>query len=46
MLSSDNQFYLIGIQTYGFKCDYPVIHTRITSFINWIVEKIENNIKL
>ncbi|XP_050544565.1 venom protease-like isoform X2 [Daktulosphaira vitifoliae] len=42
-LSIKNQYYLIGITSFGFKCvgsGYPGVFTRVTEYIEWIREKI------
>jgi secreted trypsin-like serine protease len=39
MWPRSNQFYLIGIVSFGFRCaepGYPGIYTRVTAFLEWI----------
>lgn len=47
MWPKDDQYYLMGIVSYGFiSCgepNKPGVYTKVTSFIDWIVEKINNN---
>lgn len=47
MWSKDGQYYLMGIVSYGFiSCgspNQPGVYTKVTSFVDWIVEKINNN---
>lgn len=46
MWHNENQYYLIGVVSYGYKCgesDYPGIYTRVTYFVDWILDKINNN---
>lgn len=47
MWPKENQFYLMGIVSYGFiscgEANRPGVYTRVTSFVDWIVEKINNN---
>lgn len=46
MWSDGNQYYLIGVVSYGYKCgiaDHPGVYTRVTYFVDWIVEKINNS---
>ncbi|XP_050544574.1 venom protease-like [Daktulosphaira vitifoliae] len=38
--------YLIGVTSYGFLCaapDKPAVYSRITYFVDWIVEKMNNS---
>ncbi|CAI6360877.1 unnamed protein product [Macrosiphum euphorbiae] len=46
MWSKRNQFYLIGIVSYGFnECGdpgHPGVYTKVTSYMDWILDRINN----
>lgn len=46
MWQSGDQYYLIGVVSYGYKCGeagHPGVYTRVTYFVDWIVDKINSN---
>uniref|UniRef100_A0A481MQI0 CLIP domain-containing serine protease n=1 Tax=Nipponaphis monzeni TaxID=196483 RepID=A0A481MQI0_9HEMI len=46
MWPSGNQYYLVGVVSFGFKCaepGYPGVYTRVTSFVDWIAETMDNS---
>lgn len=46
MFPSGSQYYLVGIVSYGFRCaekGYPGVYTRTTTFIDWIVQNVNNS---
>ncbi|XP_050420466.1 venom protease-like [Adelges cooleyi] len=46
MLPNGKQYYLIGVVSFGYKCaepGYPGIYTRVTYFVDWIIETINKN---
>jgi secreted trypsin-like serine protease len=40
--SGDNKNYLVGLTSFGFGCgtSFPSIYTRVSSYIDWIEEKV------
>ncbi|VVC37366.1 Hypothetical protein CINCED_3A008244 [Cinara cedri] len=43
MWLSSNQYYLIGLVSFGFRCGeagYPGVYTRISNYIEWIEDKL------
>lgn len=46
MWSKRNQFYLIGVVSYGFaECGdpgHPGVYTRVASYMDWILDRINN----
>lgn len=47
MIQKGKQFYLLGITSFGnSKCGlsgYPGVYTKVSSFFDWIIEKINKN---
>ncbi|XP_050548022.1 venom protease-like, partial [Daktulosphaira vitifoliae] len=46
MIPQSGQWYSIGIVSFGYKCGepgYPGVYTRVTHFVDWILDKINNN---
>ncbi|XP_050544569.1 venom protease-like [Daktulosphaira vitifoliae] len=46
MWLSGNQYYLIGVVSFGFKCaepGFPGVYTRVTHFVDWIAERMNNS---
>lgn len=43
----EDKYHLVGIVSYGYKkCGepgYPGVYTRVTSFLDWIVEQLNNS---
>jgi secreted trypsin-like serine protease len=47
MWPDENQYYLMGVVSYGYKCgkaNHPGVYTRVTHFVDWIVDKIDNSL--
>ncbi|KAK3891227.1 hypothetical protein Pcinc_004869 [Petrolisthes cinctipes] len=43
-LGHDRRYYVVGLVSYGIVCgkvDYPGVYTRISTFLDWIVEKVQ-----
>ncbi|XP_050544572.1 venom protease-like [Daktulosphaira vitifoliae] len=46
VLEIEEQSYLIGVLSFGLKCgepNFPVVYSRLTYFVDWIVEKINSS---
>jgi secreted trypsin-like serine protease len=39
----DGRWSLIGLISWGYGCGKGTVFTRVTSFLPWIKEKLENN---
>lgn len=46
MFQKDDQYYLMGIVSYGSKAcgisGRPGVYTRVTSFVDWILKEIKD----
>ncbi|KAF0764095.1 venom protease-like [Aphis craccivora] len=43
MWPNGNQYYLVGVVSFGFKCaepGYPGVYTRVSSFVEWIADNM------
>lgn len=46
MWPSGSQYYLVGVVSAGLDCgdpEYPGVYTRVSYFIDWIVDKMNNS---
>lgn len=47
MIQQEKQFYLLGIVSFGARScalpGYPGVYTKVSSFFDWIIEKINKN---
>ncbi|CAI6347861.1 unnamed protein product [Macrosiphum euphorbiae] len=46
MWPSGSQYYLVGVVSAGFNCgvpEYPGVYTRVSYFVDWIVDKMNNS---